>query len=44
MDKEMLIEQITAILNQIEDCGVLKDIYNLVSTVFRHYRSGKWGR
>ena len=44
MNKELLIEQITFMINQIEDLTVLKDIYNLVSTIFRHHKTGKWGR
>ena len=44
MSKETLIEHITTLINQIDDCRVLKDIYNLVSAVHRHYKSGKWGR
>lgn len=44
MNKETLIEQITWMIDQIEDCEVLKDIYNLVSTIFRHHKAGKWGR
>ena len=44
MDRETLIEQITFIINQIEDCTILKDMLNLVSMVYRHYKEGRWGR
>lgn len=44
MSKETLIEQITYIINQIEDSRVLKDIYNLISAIYRHHKAGKWGR
>ena len=44
MEKEKLIEQIISIVEKVEDKTVLKDIYNLVSTVYKHYKSGEWGR
>ena len=44
MDKEKTIEQINSILEKVDDENVLKDMLNLVGTIFRHYTSGKWGR
>lgn len=44
MNKEMMIEQIKSILDKVEDETVLKDMLNLIDTVYRHYQNGQWGR
>lgn len=44
MDKEAMIEHINATLEKVEDETVLKDMLNLIDTVYRHYQSGDWGR
>ena len=43
MNKEAIIEQIKSILDKVEDEEVLKDMLNLLDTVYRHYISGDWG-
>ena len=44
MTKESIIEQIKSILDKVDDLSVLKDMLNLINGVYKHYRSGKWGR
>jgi hypothetical protein len=42
--KKALIEQIVSILEKIEDENVLKDLKNIINSVYKHYISGNWER
>lgn len=37
-------DQIIHIIEQIDDKKVLKDILNLITAIYKHYKSGKWER
>lgn len=42
--KKELIQKIVEIVQKIEDEAVLRDVLNLVRTVYKNYTLGKWGR
>ena len=42
--KKELIQKIVEIVQKIEDEAVLRDVFNLVRIVYKHYTLGKWGR
>lgn len=42
--KKELIKKIVEIVQKIEDEAVLRDVLNLVRTVYKNYTLGKWGR
>ena len=42
--KKELIKKIVEIVQKIEDEAVLRDVLNLVRTVYKNYTRGKWGR
>lgn len=42
--KKELIQKIVEIAQKIEDEAVLRDVLNLVRTVYKNYTFGKWGR
>lgn len=44
MNKEELKKRIEEIVEKVEDEGVLKDMLNLINTVYKHYISGNWER
>jgi hypothetical protein len=44
MTKDELIEKIEHIIHNTDDEAVLKDMLNLISSVYKHYTAGKWER
>ena len=44
MKKQEILKRIESILKKIDDEMVLKDIYNLICGVYKHYLSGNWER
>lgn len=44
MNKTEIIEQINSILEKVDDEHVLKDMKNLINSVYKHYISGNWER
>ena len=42
--KKELIQMIVEIVQRIDDETVLRDVLNLVRTVYKNYTLGKWGR
>ena len=42
--KEEIIKSIVAILEEIENENVLREIKAIVNGIYKHYILGKWGR
>lgn len=44
MGKKEIIERINSILNKVDDEKVLREIYNLIFGIYKHFVSGNWER